>query len=105
MDELPNQQTSLVLLCMQRATFEQLQSVKLGTLSLKMVFLTMLTSIERVGDLQAISVSETYQEFNPACSHVILSHASYFNILKYKSTKIGEHKKLFWYRPPNFWTV
>ncbi len=39
---------------------------------MKTAFLTVLTYIKRVGDLQAISVDETCLEFSPADSHIFL---------------------------------
>ncbi len=49
-----------------------LDSVKLKFLSLKTALLTALTSIKRVGDLQAFSVSEECLVFGPVYSHVVL---------------------------------
>ncbi|KAI2658778.1 Cyclic di-GMP phosphodiesterase CdpA [Labeo rohita] len=57
---------------LRRALFKPLGSVELKFLSLKTVLLTALTSVKRVGDLQAFSVNEACPEFVPADSHVIL---------------------------------
>ncbi len=57
---------------LQRGPFEPLDSVELKFLSLKTALLTALTSIKRVGDLQAFSVSEECLVFGPAYSHVVL---------------------------------
>ncbi|KAL0199378.1 hypothetical protein M9458_007918, partial [Cirrhinus mrigala] len=48
------------------------ESVELKFLSAKTVLLTALTSIKRVGDLQAFSVSEECLVFRPTYSHVVL---------------------------------
>ncbi|KAL0146880.1 hypothetical protein M9458_057819 [Cirrhinus mrigala] len=56
---------------LQQDPFEPLQSVKLDTLSLKMALLTALTSVKRVGELQALSVNSSCLEFGPADSHVV----------------------------------
>ncbi len=58
---------------LQRGPFEPLDSVELKFLSAKTTLLTVLTSIKRVGDLQAFSVSEECLVFRPAYSHVVLS--------------------------------
>ncbi|KAI2655623.1 Transposon Ty3-G Gag-Pol polyprotein [Labeo rohita] len=47
-------------------------SVELDALSFKTALLTALTSIKRVGDLQALSVNNSCLEFGPADSHVVL---------------------------------
>ncbi len=57
---------------LQRGPFEPLDSVELKFLSLKTALLTALTSIKRVGDLQAFSVSEECLVFGPVYSHVVL---------------------------------
>ncbi len=56
----------------QRGPFEPLDSVELKFLSLKTALLTALTSIKRVGDLQAFSVSQECLVFGPVYSHVVL---------------------------------
>ncbi|KAL0148870.1 hypothetical protein M9458_055879 [Cirrhinus mrigala] len=63
---------AVVLQGLQQDPFEPLQSVKLDALSLKTALLTALTSVKRVGDLQALSVNSSCLEFGPADSHVVL---------------------------------
>ncbi len=63
---------SIVLAGLQRGPFEPLDSVELKFLSVKTALLTVLTSIKRVGDLKAFSVSEECLEFGPVYSHVFL---------------------------------
>ncbi len=63
---------SIVLAGLQRGPFEPLDSVELKFLSLKTALLSVLTSIKRVGDLQAFSVSEECLVFGPVYSHVVL---------------------------------
>lgn len=54
----------------QRAPFETHDSVELKFLSFKTMLLVMLTSIKRVGDLQAFLVNKSYLEFGPPDSQV-----------------------------------
>ncbi len=72
---VPSWDLSIVLAGLQRGPFEPLDSVKLKFLSLKTALLTALTSIKRVGDLQAFSVSEECLVFGPVYSHVVLTPA------------------------------
>ncbi len=69
---VPSWDLSIVLAGLQRGPFEPLDSVELKFLSLKTALLTALTSIKRVGDIQAFSVSEECLVFGPAYSHVVL---------------------------------
>ncbi len=69
---VPSWDLSIVLAGLQRGPFESLDSVELKFLSLKTVLLTALSSIKRVGDLQAFSVSEECLVFGPVYSHVVL---------------------------------
>ncbi len=69
---MPSWDLSIVLAGLQRGPFEPLDSVELKFLSAKTALLTALTSIIRVGDLQAFSVSEECLVFGPAYSHVFL---------------------------------
>ncbi len=69
---VPSWDRSIVLAGLQRGPFEPLDSVELKFLSLKTALLTALTSIKRVGDLQAFSVSEECLVFGPVYSHVVL---------------------------------
>ncbi|KAI2647428.1 Dimethyl sulfoxide/trimethylamine N-oxide reductase [Labeo rohita] len=57
---------------LQQDPFEPLKSVELNALSLKTALLTALTSVKRVGDLQALSVNSSCLEFGSADSHVVL---------------------------------
>ncbi len=69
---VPSWDLSVVLAGLQRDGFEPLESVELKILSFKTVLLTVLTSIKRVRDLQAFSVSEECLVFGPAYFHVVL---------------------------------
>ncbi|KAL0194647.1 hypothetical protein M9458_008219, partial [Cirrhinus mrigala] len=60
---IPSQDLSLVFRALQQGPFEPLQSVELKFLSMKILLLLALASIERVGDLHAFS-------FGPADSQV-----------------------------------
>ncbi len=55
---MPSWDLSIVLAGLQRGPFEPLDSVELKFLTVKTALLTTLTSIKRVGDLQAFSVSD-----------------------------------------------
>ncbi len=69
---VPSWDLSIVLAGLQRGPFEPLDLVELKSLSAKTTLLTVLTSIKRVGDLQAFSVSEEYLVFGPDYTHVVL---------------------------------
>ncbi len=69
---VPSWDLSIVLAGLQRDPFEPLDSVELKFLSLKTALLTALTSIKRVGDLQAFSVSEECLVFGPVYFHVVM---------------------------------
>ncbi|KAI2661194.1 hypothetical protein H4Q32_006732 [Labeo rohita] len=69
---IPSWDLAVVLQGLQRDPFEPLQSVEVDALSLKTALLTALTSVKRVGDLQALSVNNACLEFGPADSHVVL---------------------------------
>ncbi len=69
---MPSWDLSIVLAGLQRGPFEPLDSVELKYLSAKTALLTALTSIKRVRDLQAFSVSEECLVFGPDYSHVVL---------------------------------
>ncbi len=69
---MPSWDLSITLAGLQRGPFEPLDSVELKYLSAKTALLTALTSIKRVRDLQAFSVSEECLVFGPDYSHVVL---------------------------------
>ncbi|KAL0152056.1 hypothetical protein M9458_052640, partial [Cirrhinus mrigala] len=69
---IPSWDLAVVLQGLQQDPFEPLQSVELDALSFKTAFLTALTSIKRVGDLQALSMNSSCLEFGPADSHIVL---------------------------------
>ncbi len=62
---------------LQRGPFEPLDSVELKFLSAKTALLTAFTSIKRVGDLQAFSVSEECLVFGPAFHVVLIPRPGY----------------------------
>ncbi|KAL0149970.1 hypothetical protein M9458_054629, partial [Cirrhinus mrigala] len=69
---IPSWDLAVVFQALQQDRFEPLQSVNIDALSLKMALLTALTSVKRVGDLQALSVNSSCLEFGPGDSHVVL---------------------------------
>ncbi len=62
---VPSWDLSVVLEGLVTAPFEPLESASEWILNLKVVLLLALTSLKRVGDLQALSVSETCMDFAP----------------------------------------
>ncbi len=62
---VPSWDLSVVLEGLVTAPFEHLESASVRILTLKVVLLLALTSLKRVGDLQAFSVSETCMDFAP----------------------------------------
>ncbi|KAL0170718.1 hypothetical protein M9458_035314, partial [Cirrhinus mrigala] len=69
---IPSWDLGVVLQALQQDSFEPLQSVDINALSLKTAFLTALTSVKRVGDLQALSINSLCLEFRPGDSRVVL---------------------------------
>ncbi len=69
---VPSWDLSVVLEGLVTAPFEPLESASDRILTLKVVFLLALTSLKRVGDLQAFSVSETCMDFAPGLVKVTL---------------------------------
>ncbi len=69
---VPSWDLSVVLEGLVTAPFEPLESASDRILTLKVVLLLALTSLKRVGDLQAFSVSETCMEFAPGLVKVTL---------------------------------
>ncbi len=69
---VPSWDLSVVLEGLVTAPFEPLKSASERILTLKVVILLALTSLKRVGDLQALSVSETCMDFAPGLVKVTL---------------------------------
>ncbi len=69
---VPSWDLSVVLEGLVMAPFEPLESASERILTLKVVHLLALTSLKRVGDLQAFSVSETCMDFAPGLVKVTL---------------------------------
>ncbi len=69
---VPSWDLSVVLEGLVTAPFEPLESASERILTLKVVLLLALTSLKRVGDLQAFSVSETCMDFSPGLVKVTL---------------------------------
>ncbi len=71
---VPSWDLSVVLEGLVMAPFEPLQSAPERILTLKITLLLALTSLKRVGDLQALSVSEMCMDFVPGLVNLILRH-------------------------------
>ncbi len=71
---VPSWDLSVVLECLVTPPFEPLESASERILTLKVALLLALTSLKRVGDLQAFSVSETCMDFAPGLVKVTLRH-------------------------------
>ncbi len=69
---VPSWDLSIVLAGLQRGPFEPPDSVVLKFLSAKTALLTAHTSMKKVGDLRAFSVSKECLVFGPVYSHVVL---------------------------------
>ncbi len=69
---IPSRDLPSVLAAFKEEPFKSLQSVELKFLLLKTVLLTALALVKRVGDLLAFSIDDSYLEFGPADSHVVL---------------------------------
>ncbi len=69
---VPSWDLSVVLESLVTAHFEPLESASERILTLKVALLLALTSLKRVGDLQAFSVSETCMDFAPGLVKVTL---------------------------------
>ncbi len=69
---VPSWDLSVVLEGLVMAPFEPLESASERILTLKVVILLALSSLKRVGDLQAFSVSETCMDFAPGLVKVTL---------------------------------
>ncbi len=69
---IPTWDLPTVLRALKGPPFEPLQSTNLRSLSLKTALLLALTSVKRVGDLQALSISPACLEFGPNDSKVVL---------------------------------
>ncbi len=77
---------------LQRGPFEPLDSVELKFLSAKTALLTALTSIKRVGDHQAFSVSEECLVFGTDYSHIGSHHALPWSVSEAESTALWGDK-------------
>ncbi len=69
---MPTWDLAVVLEALSKAQFEPLEEVPLRFLTVKTVFLLAISSLKRVGDLQALSVVPSCLEFAPGMARVFL---------------------------------
>ncbi len=99
---VPSWDLSVILEGLVTAPFEPLESASDRILTLKVVLLLALTSLKRVGDLQAFSVSETCMDFAPGLVKVTLRPRSGY-IPKVLSTSFrSQVVTLHSFHPPPF---
>ncbi len=71
---VPSWDLAIVLEGLVMTPFEPLESAPIRFLTLKMFFLMAITSLKRIGDLQALSISPSCLDFAPGLVKVILHH-------------------------------
>ncbi len=99
---VPSLDLSVVLEGLVTATFEPLESAQERILTLKVTLLLPLTSLKRVGDLQALSVSEMCMDFAPGLVKVTLRPRPGY-IPKVLSTSFrSQVVTLHFFHPPPF---
>ncbi len=113
---VPSWVLSVVLEGLVTAPFEPLESASERILTLKVVLLLALTSLKRVGDLQAFSVSETCMDFAPGLVKVTLRPRPGY-IPKVLSTSFRSQVVMHWHwsymwiaprfgeNPHSYWSV
>ncbi len=102
---VPSWDLSVVLKGLVTAPFEPLESASEQILTLKIALLLALTSLKRVGDLQAFSVSETCMDFAPGLVKVTLQPRPGY-IPKVLSTSFrSQVVTLHSQNPPSYWSV
>ncbi len=69
---MPTWDLAVVLEALSKATFEPLEEVPWRFLTVKTVFLLAISSLKRVGDLQALSVAPSCLEFAPGMARAFL---------------------------------
>ncbi len=69
---VPSWDLAIVLEGLVMTPFEPLESAPIRFLTLKMFFLMAITSLKRIGDLQALSISPSCLDFAPGLVKVIL---------------------------------
>ncbi len=69
---IPSWDLAIVLEGLVETPFEPLESASDRLLTLKLVFLMAITSLKRIGDLQALSVLPSYLDFAPGMAKAIL---------------------------------
>ncbi len=75
---VPSWDLAIVLKGLIMTPFEPLESAPIRFLTLKMFFLMAITSLKRIGDLQALSISPSCLDFAPGLVKVILHpHPNY----------------------------
>ncbi len=71
---IPPWDLAVVLNGLRRPPFEPIEEISDRHLTLKTVLLQVISSLKRVGDLQALSVAPTYLDFAPRMAKVFFYH-------------------------------
>ncbi len=71
---IPPWDLAVVLNALRRPPFEPIEEISDRHLTMKTVLLLAISSLKRVGDLQALSVAPTYLDFAPRMAKVFLYH-------------------------------
>ena len=97
---VPTWDLAVVLKALAEAPFEPMESAEAKYLTLKMVFLLAITSLRRVGDLQALSIAPQCLEFAPGNRRAIL-HTFPGYIPKVQSNVMGPVVLQAFHPPPH----
>ncbi len=93
---VPPWDLAVVLDALCRPPFEPIEEISYRLLTLKPVFLLAISSLKRVGDLQALSVAPSYLDFAPGLAKVF-QHAVIITYAQYIAISTATHVILLLY--------